>query len=233
MNSVRMLLLMAVLATLAGCMGSGHKGAYVEAYVDAERAYLHATGDFQTPNVPTSGTARYEGIAEVSAVDETRNTKDVYIGLATYGAAFTSTGGRISGDVSDFVVLENLGVNEDPVNSSVSCGGYCIDADAARVRISADLRPAKPVSGQITLAEAPMENGVFYARASGSVDHGPGGETTFDGIVRGSILGSSGQVVSVNDVYGHDLDPNVGTQFAAMRNGEALTGRFRSKAVDR
>ena len=70
MNSFRLLLSMAVSTTLTRCMESRH----ADVWVDAQRAYFHATVDQQAANVPTSGTARYEGIAEVSAVDPNRNT---------------------------------------------------------------------------------------------------------------------------------------------------------------
>lgn len=229
MSSFRLLLSMGVLTTLTGCMGSGH----ADVWVDAQRAYFYATVDQQAANVPASGTARYEGIAEVSAVDPNRNTKDLYVGLATYNAAFSSTGGRISGEVSDFLLLENLGVYEDPVDSNVSCGGYCVDTDAARARITAALRPAKAVSGQITLAETSVQNGVFFANASGSVEHGAGGETSFDGVLQGNILGNSGEVVAVNDTHGRTLDPTIGSPFGATRTGETLIGWFESIAVAR
>ncbi len=135
--------------------------------------------------------------------------------------------------MSDFLVLENLGVYEDPVDSTVSCGGYCVDTEAARGRITAALRPAKAVSGQITLAETSVQNGVFFASAAGSVEHGAGGETFFDGVLQGNILGNSGEVVAVIGTHGRTLDPTIGSPFGATRNGETLIGWFESIAVAR
>jgi hypothetical protein len=194
---------------------------------DIVRARLEAFGDASdqtigydtTPystSMPTSGTARYSGYAQINVANSSATVLDAYAGLSDFVATFDLNGADVDGKLDSFVVLEGLTLERiDDFYADYSRA----TTDAQRQAVEDEfIASASVVDGSIDLTARNEIDPLFMAfTANGTLTHS-GNTLRVAGITDGDFSGSNWEYLAA---YG---DSDTGLSFT--KNGSSVWGNL-------
>lgn len=190
---------------LAGCQMSsdaaGLRDARLDAYYAASEATEGALYADATYDMPVSGTATYEGQATIAVGNQATTRQDLFAGTSTYEARFTGYEADIDGKLENFVVREDLSVQElEQVLNAYASADTTAEQERALKSI---MQNASVIDGEVILTARGEYDPSFLTFATDGTLTSGTRVTDLSGQTSGAFMGDGAEYLAV---YGSSDD---------------------------